>query len=131
MKYIIMPVWFMSVMVIMLLACQSITKDQIIEKSNAIYTSIKIVVTDPVVSASLGPDRMAVLATAERVYLTSVKALSGTDLDTDVGKSAVKAIVECGTAIISELDGVSAVDKYQAEIAAARIAIKLLQSRLM
>lgn len=129
MKYIIMPVSFILVMVIMLSACQSITKDQIIEKSNAIYTGIKIAVTDPVVSTALGPDRMAVLATAERVYLTSVKALSESDIDTDVGKSAVKAIVECVTAILSELDGVSAVDKYQAEIAAARIAIKLLQTR--
>lgn len=112
-------------------ACKPLTRSQVVEKTNAIYTGLKIVVTDPVVSTALGQDRMAVLATAERAYLTSVKALSESDTDTDVGKAAIKAIVECGTAILSELDGVSAVDKYQAEIAAARIAIKLLQNRLM
>lgn len=108
-------------------ACVADNKETIINRTNAIYTNIKLIVTDPDVSAMISEDAMKSLIEAERVYLEAVQALENADLDSAAGKSALQTIVGCADTILAVIDALDMLDQYEPVIAAARLSIKLLK----
>lgn len=108
-------------------ACVADNKETIINRTNAIYTNIKLIVTDPDVSAMISEDAMKGLAEAERAYLEAVQAFENAGLDSAAGKSALQTIVGCADTILAVIDALDMLDQYEPVIAAARLSIKLLK----
>lgn len=104
-------------------------KTEIINRTNAIYKNIKLIVTDPEISPLLSEDAHKSLIEAERMYLEAVQALEESEgINSDSGKSALGTIVSCADTLLSVLDSVGVLDKYQPVITAARVSVKLLKS---
>lgn len=122
--------FFILVMVVILLGC-NMDKDKILSETNSIYLDIKTVVTDPAVSVLIPEKQMEKLAAAEQKYLKAVALLKNTEsIDTDNGKVTLKTIIECADTILEVIDALDLVGRYQAEIAAARVSIKVLKNHL-
>ncbi|MGD9825771.1 hypothetical protein [Desulfobacter sp.] len=105
-------------------------KTTIINRTNAIYTNIKLIVTDPDVSAMISEDAMRNLAEAERVYLEAVQVLENADLDSESGKNALGIIVDCADTILVVIDALDVMEQYEPVITAARLSVKLLRTNI-
>lgn len=102
-------------------------KTTILNRTNAIYKNIKLIVTDPEIAAMISDDAMATLAEAERVYLLAVQAFENVELDSDNGKSALQTIVDCADIILTVIDTLDVLDQYEPVITTARLSVELLK----
>ncbi len=105
-------------------------KTTIINRTNAIYANIKLIVTDKAVSSIISDDAMGRLAEAERLYLEAVQVLESADLTSDDGKSALQTIVDCADIILTVIDTLDVLDKYEPVITAARLSVELLKTNI-
>ena len=121
---------FILAMAVIMPGC-TMDKDEILSETNSIYLDIKTVVTDPAVSVLIPEKQMEKLAAAEQKYLKAVAILKNTDsIDTEDGKITLKNIIDCADTILEVIDALDLVGRYQAEIASARVSLKVLKNHL-
>lgn len=116
---------------IALTGCQLNNKEDVLNRTNAIYKNIKVIVTDEEVSALLSDDAKEKLKEAERIYLAAVQTLEASEgVSSSKGKVALCTIVSCADTILSVIDTLNITGKYEPVITAARVATKLLKTNI-
>ncbi len=99
-----------------------------LETINALYLDIKTIVTDPTVRPMIPPEKMAELAELERVYLETVMKLQASQVPED--QADLSVIVDCGTALLGIIDELVLDGKYNKQMQAIQLGIKVLSNHI-
>lgn len=118
----------LAVIALCLPLCQGCNTDKtrIINQTNRIYASIRIIVIDKDVAPLISDSQREILIEVEEKYLTAVKLLENANFDEDE-KESLNNIVECADIIIQMLDTIELSDEYREKIAAVRVLLKVLR----
>jgi len=100
--------------------------NKLLSTTDRLYTSIKIVVTDPEVRPLFSDEDMARLAELEQTYLAATETLRANPDDA----GAIEVIAGVATDILMIVNGTEFTDKYRPAVAAIRISINILKSHL-
>lgn len=118
----------LAIVVVPFLGCdQEMSVDDIFRTAEAVRADIRIIVTDQEVKPLIPVRTLEQLATAETIFLQAKR------IHDEMGNedpNAVRLLVQAADGIISVLDELVLDGKYQREIAAARVAIKVLRNHL-
>lgn len=110
---------------IMLQGCNESDKTSVIRKTNKIYMTIKIIVTDKDVAPLISEEHRELLIGAESRYLSAISLME--KIDFDGGETEyIAVIVECADIIIAILDEIEISEEYREEIASVRVLLNVL-----
>ncbi len=99
-----------------------------LETINALYLDIKTIVTDPNVRPLIPDDKIADLAALERIYLEAVMRLEESKDPED--KVDLTVIVDCGSALLGIIDELVLDGKYNKQMQAIQLGIKVLSNHI-
>jgi len=120
-------------MIIMSLIFYSCLEDRerVVKTTNAVYLDIKTVVTDPEIKPMIPEKTLDRLAVVEQVYLKAANALQFPEADnTKPNTKPLGAIVYCADEILGIIDSLVLDGRYERQIAAIRLSIKILKNHL-
>jgi hypothetical protein len=107
-------------------AADPVGASSILSTTDRLYTSIKIVVTDPEVRLLFSNKDMETLAQLEKQYLAATDTLRKNPDDAET----IEVIVGVATDLLAVINGVAYTEKYRPAVTAIRISLNLLRSRL-
>lgn len=100
---------------------------EILKTTNALYLDIKTVVTDPAIQPGISTEALDKLVVIEMNYLMAASKLK------EVGAADMKplsVIISCADEILGILDALVLDGKYERQISAIRLSIKILKNHL-
>jgi hypothetical protein len=104
--------------------CRDPDVDKAFKTADKLYRSVKIVVTDPEVSALIPDKTMGKLAALEKKYILGKSLIN--ELSAVEGKDALTILAECSDEVLDILADLTS-DKHKDQITIIRNAVKVLQ----
>ncbi len=100
---------------------------EVLKTTNALYLGIKTVVTDPAIQPDISTETLGRLGEIEQRYLMAASKLQAAG-EEDV--SSLSIIIGCGDEILGIIDTWVLDGKYERQISAIRLSIKILKNHL-
>jgi hypothetical protein len=100
---------------------------EILKTTNALYLDIKTVVTDPAIQPGISTETLDKLVVIEQNYLMAALKLQEMG---DGNKEPLSIIIGCGDEILGIIDTLVLDGKYERQISAIRLSIKILKNHL-
>ena len=123
--------FFMAVALVAVFSCVLVGCDDdktVFERAEVLRLDIRTIVTDPAIKPMIPETTLARLAMAEKVFLEA-KSVYDSGGGGDVEPLALLA--NSADEIVTILDQLALGGKYEREIAAIRLAVKILRNRLV
>lgn len=121
---------FAMALIVVLPGCMD-DQSKVLARTNAIYQNIRLIVTDPEVSAMIPDMAMHKLAKAERIYLEAARILENADVGSEHQQTALQTIMDCADIFLTVVDDLGKLaPQYQPAITATRLSVKLLKANI-
>lgn len=126
--WLFMVIALASVLSCGLIGCKGGGDKTVFDRADLLRLDIRTIVTDPAVRPMIPESTLARLGTAESVFL---KAKAVYDSGGGGDAEPLELLANSADEIITILDQLALGGKYEQEIAAIRLAVKILRNRLL